>query len=446
MAYETESRHMARELAATHGKLRKVRILTHFPDFNIDFKFDDGVVVRSGKRTGVLDIHMLSFGYYGTGPIMSHAFLEELGYDLLYSQVTSLRAPVVLFKRSNRIIARKRPSAEGGFLYRLFGYLPSEVDLTLQKEFAEAVEKGDSRLTEELIDGFYPHDSDFTDFNEATIRNAVSGEHSQIIHLLLKAGASRNTTLAVAAEEGLISIVELLIAEGVDLSATYEHGDTPLILAARNGHDEVLKILIASFPDISSEQLVAAVVEGGGHSKIVETISTALGSKLKKSDANYGLHRAAQKGNLELAKLFLAAGADINQPIAEDEAYTVLQSAIISENVHLVRLLVEKGANIHARDKWKRTTLFHAGASKIKIVQTLLDAGADVNTPNPDGRTPLWNAVRYRKVAVARLLLEHGAKVRTKRYSDGPSILQIAKDHDIKELMDLLRTVGNVKL
>ena len=82
-------------------------------------------------------------------------------------------------------------------------------------------------------------------------------------------------------------------------------------------------------------------------------------------------------------------------------------------------MLLDNGADVNARDRNGSTPLFYAtieyDGGKRDKVELLLDYGAKVDVKNlHDGGTPLHNSARCGNVEAAKLLLEAGANVNAK--------------------------------
>ncbi|KFY23004.1 hypothetical protein V491_02667 [Pseudogymnoascus sp. VKM F-3775] len=111
-----------------------------------------------------------------------------------------------------------------------------------------------------------------------------------------------------------------------------------------------------------------------------------------------------------------------------------------SERCHekVVELLLNRGANVHFKDTASNTALIWAArASSDTIVKLLLDRGAKVNVKNGTNRTPLIWAAKEGNEEVGRLLLDHGAHVNFKA-KNGSTPLSTATASDHKGFARLL--------
>jgi ankyrin repeat protein len=140
------------------------------------------------------------------------------------------------------------------------------------------------------------------------------------------------------------------------------------------------------------------------------------------------LLEAARRGHEETARALIDAGADVDAP--DPYGVTPLMFSFISGSVRTARQLIEKGAEVNARDVDGRTALIEALTTENDIppelIAALIKKGADVNVRIADGLTPLMIAVSD-SPTLLRLLIEAGADVNA-RDDHGISVLKMAKD------------------
>ena len=117
--------------------------------------------------------------------------------------------------------------------------------------------------------------------------------------------------------------------------------------------------------------------------------------------------------NLRLMRVLLECGADVNH---QDKCgVTALHLSVSYCKVNAARLLLEHGADPHIQDAEGRVALHLAGADgKTDLMRLLLEHGADVHARELAGRTPLHTCVfaspfLRAKVDCVRFLLENGS-------------------------------------
>jgi ankyrin repeat protein len=143
----------------------------------------------------------------------------------------------------------------------------------------------------------------------------------------------------------------------------------------------------------------------------------------KLNPARTPLIDAIQFHQTDVVKLLIEKGAKVN---AKDEFGDIpLHYAALSANVEVVELLIAKGTNVNAKGYWRYTPLHNAAKTGSKdVIDLLLKNGAKVNVKNIYNVTPLGIAEDFRQQAlrekkmdsarsygeVAELLRKHGAK------------------------------------
>jgi ankyrin repeat protein len=118
--------------------------------------------------------------------------------------------------------------------------------------------------------------------------------------------------------------------------------------------------------------------------------------------------RASWLGDTKTMRVLLAAGADVNEPIA---AYiNPLVAASESGNPEAIHLLLDHRADINQRDEYGWTALMYAtGAGQVKSVQVLISRGADVSAVGRRG-SALSIATQTNHPEIVNILKQAGAR------------------------------------
>lgn len=137
----------------------------------------------------------------------------------------------------------------------------------------------------------------------------------------------------------------------------------------------------------------------------------AAGTDVNAADANgiTPLIAAVTSGQHDVVQLLLSAGADINARGPEDR--TALIYAIQAEQPEMALFLLEqKGVDLEARESHGSTPLVEAIAfHQMKVLEALLERGADINAPGPVDRTALHVEASNLDPKMIRWLLKRGA-------------------------------------
>ncbi|CAK4654907.1 unnamed protein product [Aphanomyces euteiches] len=222
-----------------------------------------------------------------------------------------------------------------------------------------------------------------------------------VVRSLLTHGANVNSTdkrdetaLHKAAEHGHFNIVKELLAHNANVNKQTYEDKTALYWASARGNLEIVKILLekkakASIVNENGETpLFRAIVEG--HFDIVVALLEASDPSVNK--ANYEdatpLHEASKKGKLDIVKLLLDHGADVDS--TDQDGFTALEWASYNGYFEIVKILLHHDASVNTADKDGMTALMWATRFKYdEIVNELLTHGASVNLAErtKDGRT-----------------------------------------------------------
>jgi uncharacterized protein len=255
---------------------------------------------------------------------------------------------------------------------------------------------------------------------------ACQNGSTEMVRRLLQVGADPNaallageTPLMVAARTGAADVVSLLAAKGSNVNARAKRGQTALMWAVAQKHPSVVKVLLEHGADVHARS------DEWGQVMAVPPHGRPEYNRWIPHGSDTPLMFAARVGDLESAKLLVAAGANVND--ADAWAVSALVLAGHSGFRELVEFLVAKGADVNAdaagftalhaavmrRDEQMLATLLARGANPNAPVRTWTPsrrASHDWNFP-PElvGATPLWLAARFAETGIIRLLVKHGA-------------------------------------
>jgi ankyrin repeat protein len=239
---------------------------------------------------------------------------------------------------------------------------------------------------------------------------------------------SGETALMVASRAGSTAVVSQLVKAGARIDVQATRGQTALMWAVAQRHHAVTKLLIDAGADIHARSsvwnLVMAVTP---HGMLQYNRTVPHGS-------DTALMFAARNGDLESAKLLVAAGANPNDK--EAAGITAVAMAAHAGFTDIVEFLLEKGADPNGSEGG--FTALHAAIMRRdeRMAKALLAHKADPNEPvrmwtptrrssrdwnfNPEmvGATPFWLAARAASPSIMRLLADHGANVRVIHHVD----------------------------
>jgi hypothetical protein len=161
-----------------------------------------------------------------------------------------------------------------------------------------------------------------------------------------------------------------------------------------------------------------------------------------KGKINYNafLHLAVKYGHLDIVKLLVKNGADVN--LKNSEGSTPLH--IVGgddEAVRVAEFLIENGANINLKNEYGNTPLHNAVAYwRIKTVILFVLNGADINLKDRHGNTALHLAVATGYSAMVKFLADNMPNMNLKN-RDGQTALDIAIKRRYTDIVEILNSV-----
>lgn len=263
----------------------------------------------------------------------------------------------------------------------------------------------------------------------------VAGQFSdntqgEIIQILIDSGAdihkissTQDTAiLHYVIAHNFIDIAKTLIGLGVDLRKLSALGETPITMAAKYGHLEIMKALIEKDPTLvnnvnsngASALLVA--INQGKLDIVQELIAANADINLKDAAEHSALYYAIEQGNVELAKMLIDNGA-LNQ-CNEETIRQYLFSAIAAGEAFtdIALTLIDKTDlnNIDSMDELNSTALLWAAQEgNLDIFEKLLEKGANIQHVNNEGWNALFYASYYGNVEIVNKIINEDPTIST---------------------------------
>ncbi|XP_065583414.1 ankyrin-1-like [Artemia franciscana] len=265
---------------------------------------------------------------------------------------------------------------------------------------------------------------------------AIKANNLNLVEILLDRGADPNygECLHYAVEKGRVNICKLLIDFGAKLDAMNAKKDTPLLIAIRNNNLELVIFLLDRGANPNCGECLHLIVQKGradlcklliksgaeldaanahGKTPLVTAIKANnlnLVEVLLDRGANPNcgecLHLAVQKGRADLCKLLIKSGAELDATNAHGK--TPLVTAIKVNNLNLVEILLDRGANPN-RGECLHLAVQKGRADLCKLLIDKMKSSAEIDAMNAHGKTPLATAIKANNLNLVEILLDRGA-------------------------------------
>ncbi len=271
------------------------------------------------------------------------------------------------------------------------------------------------------------------------IWTAAAEGDTKTLRKLIKEGQDVNaadpgfgfSALTFAVLQNQPKAVRILARNGADVSTGQLDGNTPLHAAVFVGHDKVVKELLRAGADPTQAnnqgQLPASTAQTDWQT--TQYLASMLQLTLDEDEVNAGREKALELINKAIDKL---ARSDI-------------WLAVITGNERAVKRLARKVDDLNAKEEASRTTLLILAAINgyANIVETLIDAGADVDVRGDDGATALLVAAFFGRADAVEVLLKHGADT---SISNNEGITPLAAAQADMSVVDYIAGMLNLEL
>jgi len=219
---------------------------------------------------------------------------------------------------------------------------------------------------------------------------------------------ARETPLMVAAERGNLPLVRWLISRDANVNGTNEYRQRPLLYAIRSNHLAIVNLLLKSGADPNLRM-------SDGDFVLCDSAMSNVDIRIARSLIRHGadpcmanaygattLHLAASQGRLDIVRLLIRCGASVNPR----GRYGPLRSAIVRNRKEIAIFLIKHGADPRRQPESLGVA---ASDGRLSLVKMLIEKGWNLHSTSHQGRTPLQHARDGKHKAVIRALLDAGA-------------------------------------
>ena len=285
--------------------------------------------------------------------------------------------------------------------------------------------------------------------NLTALMLACMKKRGDAIHVLLAAGSDANIgsilgqTCLMCAVQELCSkeVLQAIIDHGADVNATNKYNFTALIMACEQRNEDAITVLLQAgadpncvydkgaaylfHVDVGDAGTDTYIVDKNGRTCLMCAVNGHCSKEVLQAIINHGadvnatdgdnstaLMLACEKRHVDAIHVLLKAGSDTN--IVDKDGRTCLMCAVRADSGEKVlQAIIDHGADVNATNKYCSTALMLAcGKRHAYAINVLLKAGSDTNIVEKNGRTCLMYAVHEDcSKEVLQTIIDHGADV-----------------------------------
>jgi ankyrin repeat protein len=245
-----------------------------------------------------------------------------------------------------------------------------------------------------------------------------------------------------AVANNLEAIVERLLNKNSYFGAKDTEGRMSLLRAVQKRRWAIVKLLLEKGAKINAKDIEGQTLllwDAAGKSwKIFELLL-----ENSATSETMPILGAAKNRSTAIVKMLLEKGANIGA--TDIEGQTLLPWAIRTRHDAILELLLEKGVNIEGNATGQTALLQAVGTDNWPIVKLLLEKGANTEAKDGNNQTPLLLAVLRRNTAIVEALLEKGANTEAKDGNNQTPLFRAVRMRELPIVKLLLKKGANTE-
>lgn len=321
----------------------------------------------------------------------------------------------------------------------------ADVDIK-NKEGCTALHKAIQYGNIKIVRGLITLGANVNDNIKPVLHTAMYYDRIDIIHELIESDADvdiidndGNTPLHIAVDIGKLKIIKILVEAGANINIKDAGGMTAIDYAKCHNRPQIIKYLEKNNEDNLNAELRGELC--GEPDTIFEPDFNNI-MKLIKAGADINT-KCVRYGCTALHVAVVYGRNDIVRELITLGADINTRNKngltpLYIDRITTVDILIKAGANVNITDYLGNTPIFYCSDRDywIVIAIMLIKAGADLNIKNKAGLTPLLHAMR-RRFCIISLLVLNGADINAKN-ADGNTALDLAKMNEDDEVVEFL--------
>ncbi|XP_060763139.1 ankyrin repeat and death domain-containing protein 1B isoform X2 [Neoarius graeffei] len=221
-----------------------------------------------------------------------------------------------------------------------------------------------------------------------------------------------NRPFAVAAEHGCVRMLQMLMEEPYKMATMEENqkGDTPLHLAAKNGHLGAVQLLLDYFEvrnevNHAGETPLYLAADGAHEDCVLALLEADCDPNIPTTNRISPLHLVCEKGYMPVVKLLIDHGAQMN--IQNQHLQTPFHLAVKNCYTTVIESLLESHCDTDHTDHLGQTALHIAAElGKVDVIEIILKAGVNLEIKDRQGKTALGVAARADVVIIVDMIIK----------------------------------------